>query len=79
MVELTPKTSLPPDHPGALGAADREPAAPVGAPHHVHRAHPQPHLRLLEPPVRDMRAGDREARQGVHGQDGYDGAARVDG
>ena len=59
------------DHPGAPGASDREPAAPVGPPHHLHRAHQEPLLQVLAARVRHLRPRDPEAlrvgRQVVHG------------
>ena len=59
------------DHAGAPGASDREPAAPVGPPHHLHRAHQEPLLQVLAARVRHLRPRDPEAlrvrRQVLHG------------
>ncbi|VEN51951.1 unnamed protein product, partial [Callosobruchus maculatus] len=48
------------DHEGAAGAIDREPAAPLGAAHHLHRAHQEPHLPILAARVRPLRARNRK-------------------
>ena len=47
------------DHAGAPRAAHREQAAPVGAAHHVHRAHQEPEVQLLGPLVHEVRPGHR--------------------
>lgn len=45
---------------GSAGEADREPAAPLGSPHHLHRADQEPRLQVLEPRLCSLCPGDRE-------------------
>ncbi|CAM9312013.1 unnamed protein product, partial [Ectocarpus sp. 4 AP-2014] len=47
------------DHPHPTREAHRAPPPPVGAPDHLHRAHQEPPLQLLEPQLHALRARAR--------------------